>query len=170
VSDTVGFIRNLPHGLVASFKTTLDEALEATLLVHVVDVSDPGFVEQIRVTERVLADVGAMHVPRILLFNKADRVADAAAMRRSLAEVWPSAHVLSAHRSDDVRALHATLVAHFSRELVEDELRVGWDNQRVRGEIFSTCQVIGERAAEEAAFFRVRAAPDVLERIKEQLR
>src|SRR5918999_3859794 len=59
VSDTVGFIKNLPHGLVASFKSTLDEALEAALLAHVVDASDPGFERQLAVTEEVLADIGA---------------------------------------------------------------------------------------------------------------
>ncbi len=59
VSDTVGFIKNLPHGLVASFKSTLDEALEASLLLHVIDASDPGFERQLEVTEDVLDEIGA---------------------------------------------------------------------------------------------------------------
>ena len=59
VSDTVGFIKNLPHDLVASFKSTLDEALEASLLAHVVDASDPGFERQLEVTEEVLDEIGA---------------------------------------------------------------------------------------------------------------
>jgi hypothetical protein len=66
VSDTVGFIKNLPHGLVASFKSTLDEALEASLLAHVVDASDPGFERQLAVTEEVLDEIGAKGVPRLL--------------------------------------------------------------------------------------------------------
>jgi GTPase len=70
VSDTVGFIKNLPHGLVASFKSTLDEALEASLLAHVVDASDPGFERQLEVTEEVLEEIGAKAVPRLLVFNK----------------------------------------------------------------------------------------------------
>src|SRR5688572_1849600 len=81
VSDTVGFIKNLPHGLVASFKSTLDEALEASLLAHVIDASDPGFERQLAVTEEVLAEIGAKAVPRILVFNKIDRVGDEAAQR-----------------------------------------------------------------------------------------
>ena len=169
VSDTVGFIRNLPHGLVASFKSTLDEALEASLLLHVVDASDPDFVRQLEVTEAVLDEIGAKEVPRLILFNKIDRVFDEAQMKRTLLDRWPSAQVLSAHRPEDIRALREILVAHFSEGLVEDELRVAWKNQRVRGEIFSTCQVIDERADADAAFFRVRAAPEVLSRIKEQL-
>src|SRR5438445_12270733 len=76
VSDTVGFIKNLPHGLVASFKSTLDEALEASLLVHVVDASDPGFERQLAVTEDVLDEIGAQDLPRLVVFNKFDRGGD----------------------------------------------------------------------------------------------
>src|ERR1035437_1870903 len=65
VSDTVGFIKNLPHGLVASFKSTLEEALDASLLLHIIDASDPGFERQLKVTDRVLEDIGANILPRI---------------------------------------------------------------------------------------------------------
>ena len=74
VSDTVGFIDKLPHGLVASFKSTLDEALEAGLLAQVVDASAPTFERQLEVTTEVLAEIGAGDVPRLLVFNKIDRV------------------------------------------------------------------------------------------------
>ena len=76
VSDTVGFIKNLPHGLVASFKSTLDEALDAALLLHVIDASDPGFERQLEVTDKVLDEIGAQAVPRLRLFNKIDHVGD----------------------------------------------------------------------------------------------
>ncbi len=81
ISDTVGFIKNLPHGLVASFKSTLDEALEASLLAHVIDASDPAFERQRAVTEQVLEEIGARDVPRILIFNKIDRAGDPALNR-----------------------------------------------------------------------------------------
>lgn len=166
VSDTVGFIRNLPHGLVASFKSTLDEAIEASLLLHVVDAADPGFPQHMQVTDTVLDEIGAHDVPRLVVFNKIDLVADEAATRRMLFERWPLAKVVSAHRPEDVSKLRETLVDHFSRDLVEGELRVGWDNQRMRGEIYSSCQVVGERASADAAFFRVRTSPEVLARLK----
>jgi GTP-binding protein HflX len=67
VSDTVGFIDKLPHGLVTSFKSTLDEALEAGLLAHVVDASDPGFARQLDVTTEVLSDIGAAEIPRLIM-------------------------------------------------------------------------------------------------------
>ena len=91
VSDTVGFIKKLPHGLVASFKSTLDEALEAALLAHVVDASDPGFERQLAVTAEVLAEIGAGDVPRLLVLNKIDRVGDADAEARATADAAGSA-------------------------------------------------------------------------------
>ena len=72
LSDTVGFIRDLPHGLIDAFEATLQEAVDADLLLHVVDAANPGFPEQIDEVQRVLADIGAAQVPQILVFNKAD--------------------------------------------------------------------------------------------------
>lgn len=72
LSDTVGFIRKLPHGLVESFKSTLDEVREADLLIHVVDISHSGFEQQIEVVERTLGEIGAGNKPTIMLFNKID--------------------------------------------------------------------------------------------------
>jgi GTPase len=72
LSDTVGFIRDLPHGLVEAFEATLQEAVEADLLLHVVDASSPGFVEQIAEVQRVLIEIGAADIPQILVFNKVD--------------------------------------------------------------------------------------------------
>ena len=74
VSDTVGFIKNLPHDLVASFKSTLEEAAEASLLLQVIDASDPGWERQLLVTDEVLAEIGAQKVPRLRVFNKIDAV------------------------------------------------------------------------------------------------
>jgi GTP-binding protein HflX len=75
LSDTVGFIRDLPHGLVDAFQATLREAIEADLLLHVVDASNPGYVEQIAEVQRVLTEIGAQDVPQLLVFNKMDALA-----------------------------------------------------------------------------------------------
>ena len=122
VSDTVGFIKNLPHGLVASFKSTLDEALEASLVAHVVDASDPGFERQLAVTEEVLDEIGAKDVPRLIVFNKIDRGGDEAALR----EKYPGCVVMSAKREGDVARLREAIVAFFQRRLVEAELYLPW--------------------------------------------
>ncbi|GAA6120088.1 GTPase HflX [Acidovorax sp. FG27] len=75
LSDTVGFIRDLPHGLVDAFQATLQEAIDADLLLHVVDASNPSFPEQISQVQRVLAEIGAQHIPQLLIFNKLDAMA-----------------------------------------------------------------------------------------------
>ena len=72
LSDTVGFIRDLPHGLIAAFQATLQEAVDADLLLHVVDAANPNFPEQIAQVQQVLAEIGAADVPQILVFNKLD--------------------------------------------------------------------------------------------------
>ncbi len=169
VSDTVGFIDKLPHGLVASFKSTLDEALEAGLLAHVVDASDPGFERQLEVTHEVLADIGAGEIPRLILFNKMDRVGDAAsqtATAERLLARWPGSVVLSARRPEDVAKLRERLIAFFASDLVAGEVRVPYHKQHLRGEIFASCQVLGERYQADAVIFDVRALPAVLERLR----
>jgi len=78
VTDTVGFIRKLPHHLVASFRSTLSEVVEADLLYHVVDASDPAFPDHLAAVEQVLTDLGAENAPRLLLLNKVDRLEEEA--------------------------------------------------------------------------------------------
>src|SRR5687767_326163 len=166
VSDTVGFIKNLPHGLVASFKSTLDEALEASLLAHVVDASDPGFERQLAVTEEVLDEIGAKDVPRLLVFNKIDRGGDEAALRAK----HPGCIVMSAKRAGDVARLREAITAVFQKDLVEAELFLPWSAQNQRGEIFANCKVLEERADAEGAFLKVRGDAEAVKRLREQFR
>ncbi|MDP1613230.1 MAG: GTPase HflX [Sulfuritalea sp.] len=173
VSDTVGFIKNLPHGLVASFKSTLEEALDASLLLHVIDASDPGFERQLEVTDKVLAEIGAQEVPRIRVFNKIDNVDGGAAAQAgreaALRTHYPDCIVMSARRKDDVATLHEAIVAFFRSDLIEAELFLPWSAQQLRGEIYSLCEVLEERADGEGAFFRVRAESTAVERLRERL-
>jgi GTP-binding protein HflX len=164
VSDTVGFIKNLPHGLVASFKSTLDEALEASLLAHVVDASDAGYERQLAVTEEVLAEIGAKDVPRLLVFNKIDRGGDEAALRAK----YPGCIVMSAKREGDIAKLREAIGAFFERRLVEAELFLPWSAQKLRGQIFATCTVLEERADDAGTFLRVRGEPEAVKRLREQ--
>ena len=172
VSDTVGFIKNLPHGLVASFKSTLDEALDASLLLHVIDASDAGFERQLQTTDDVLAEIGAQDVPRIRVFNKIDHVGDAAAQAERTAVLhrnYPGCIVMSARNPEDVAKLHKAIVEFFQRDLVEAELFLPWSAQRLRGEIFARCEVLNERADEDGAFFQVRGEPTALDSLRAQL-
>ena len=171
VSDTVGFIKNLPHGLVASFKSTLEEALDASLLLHVIDASDPGFERQLAVTDDVLDEIGAGAVPRLLVFNKIDRVGDADAQAEcetALRAHYPDGVVMSARRPDDVAKLRQKIVAFFQKDLVEAELFLPWSAQQLRGDIYASCEVLEERADGEGAFFRVRGGRDTVESLRER--
>ena len=168
VSDTVGFIKNLPHGLVASFKSTLDEALSASLLLHVIDAGDPGFEAQLEVTDKVLAEIGADSVPRIRVFNKIDYLLDAASQEERSAELqakYPGCIVLSARRKDDITQLHQSIVQAFQKDLIESEIFLPWSAQALRSEIFTSCEVLEERADAEGAFFRFRASADMVARL-----
>ncbi|HEY8492554.1 MAG TPA: GTPase HflX [Myxococcota bacterium] len=164
VSDTVGFIKKLPHDLVASFRSTLDEAREGDLLVHVVDASDPAFEAQMAVTSQVLAEIGAGENPRLLVLNKADRLDPDT--RARLAQAWPDALIVSARDPADVARLRERIVAFFERDMVEGELFVPWARQRVVGEAHATARVLAERHDESGTHLRLRARPDVLARLR----
>ncbi len=167
VSDTVGFIKKLPHDLVASFRSTLDEAREAALLLHVVDAADAAFPAQLEVTAQVLADIEASDVPRLLVLNKVDKVDDAA--RAALAARYPDALLLSARSPADIAALRERIVAFFEREMVEEELVVPYARQRVVSEIHDSCRVLAETHDERGTRLRVRARPEVVARLRAAL-
>lgn len=172
VSDTVGFIKNLPHDLVASFKSTLDEALDASLLLHVIDASDPGFERQLEVTDKVLEEIDADVVPRIRVFNKIDYVGDAAAQAECEAALrlkYPDCIVMSARRPAEVAMLRQKIVDFFQQDLVETEFFLPWAAQQLRGKIYSTCQVLSERSVDEGTFFTVRGETTTLDQLREQL-
>jgi len=167
VSDTVGLIKKLPHDLVASFRSTLEEARDGDLLVHVVDASDPALATQIAVTLAVLAEIGADQSPRWMVLNKADRL-DAEARER-LASQWPDALLVSARDPQDVAALRARIVAFFQRDRVEAELLVPYAKQRVVGEAYACAQVLAETHDEQGTRLRVRATPQALARLRAAL-
>jgi GTP-binding protein HflX len=172
VSDTVGFIKNLPHDLVASFKSTLEEAAEASLLLHVIDASDSGLDRQLEVTAKVIGEIGAGKVPRLRVFNKIDRVGDAKAQAeraKALRARFPKCIVMSAVDKDDIAGLHKAIRAFFGRRLMQSELFLPWSAQQLRGELFATCEVLEERAGTEGAFFRVHGARKDIEGLRERI-
>jgi GTP-binding protein HflX len=164
VSDTVGFIKRLPHELVASFRSTLDEALDASLLLYVVDASDPMHREQLDVTRSVLAEIGASGVPSRLLLNKIDRLngEERAAMQAQ----YPEAILLSAGDTGDVAGLREAIVAFFEESMVEGELLVPYGKQSLLGKVHEEMHVLTEEYDESGARLRVRANRSGLERLQ----
>ena len=172
VTDTVGFIKNLPHDLVASFKSTLEEAVEASLLLHVVDSNDLGFERQLEVTEQVLAEIGAGEVPRLLVFNKVDQAGDAkarAARTKALRARYPKCIVVSAVEPEAVAQLHAAIMAVFRKRLAKASLFLPWSAQNLRGQVFASCEVVEEQSDADGTFFTVRAERKDIDALREQI-
>jgi GTP-binding protein HflX len=109
VTDTVGFIRKLPHHLVASFRATLEEARAAHVLLHVVDASHPDWEGQMRVVDRVLAELDLADRPILVVFNKMDAVADPLSFSARVRELYPDAVTSSTMRTDGIVGLKARL-------------------------------------------------------------
>ena len=103
ISDTVGFISNLPHHLIASFRATLREAEEADLLLNITDISDDGFEKHINDVENVLEEIGADGIPQLLLFNKIDRVSESVV--QMVKKNYPEAQLISAKSGENVEEL-----------------------------------------------------------------
>lgn len=164
VSDTVGFIKKLPHDLVASFRSTLDEALEASLLLYVTDASDPTFRSQLEVTRSTLTDIGAAHVPYKLVLNKIDRVDTQE--QRLLSREFPEAILLSAKDPADVSRLRQTILDIFEERMVDGALVVPYAKQALVSEVYDHARVLSETYDELGAHLSVRAEPAVLGRLR----
>jgi len=164
LSDTVGFIKKLPHDLVASFRSTLEEALHADLLFYVVDASDPAFRDQFEVTRQVLAEIGATGVPSRLILNKRDRLTDI--QQRALRAEFPDAILLSTRLPGDLANLRETLLAFFERDMCEAQLLVPYATKGAIGEIRRMMRVLEETYTEAGVTLKVRVREEDLNKIR----
>jgi GTP-binding protein HflX len=168
VSDTVGFIKKLPHDLVASFKSTLDEALEASHLLHVVDASDPSWPAQLQVTRDVLAEIGADTVPTTLVFNKRDRLDEEA--RGELARCFPDAWQVSAKDPEDIAVLRQRIIDLFESAYAEETVFVPYRAQRLVAGMHEAGRVLQETYGEEGVTVRWKAPAAEIARLHAALR
>jgi GTP-binding protein HflX len=169
VSDTVGFIKKLPHDLVASFRSTLAEALEASLLLYVVDAADPAHEAQLEVTREVLREIGADSVPSLLLLNKADRLGpgEAEALLRSHgAEAGVAPMLVSAHDAKDVTRVRDAIVAFFEAKMMEETLVVPYGKQGLLGDVYESARVVSETYDESGTRLTVRGLPAAIARLR----
>jgi GTPase len=143
LTDTVGFIRKLPHQLVQAFRSTLDVAVDADLLVHVVDATAPDVAGNIRAVREVLGEIGAAHVPEMLAFNKADLAAKAAAR---LCEGHEGSVAISATEGEGIDRLLATIGDRLRSLTTLVELVIPFD----RGDVLAAAHRAGEVVDEEA--------------------
>jgi GTP-binding protein HflX len=168
LTDTVGFVRKLPHQLVASFRATLEEAQSADVLVHVMDVSDPMWEEHRDVVDDVLAEIGAAEVPVIPVFNKADALApeEREALLARLPEIVPGALVVSALATDGLAPLKQALLALMLAQKPVVTLRVPGSNGKLSAEVHRATEVLHEKWDADGPVFRVRADAATLGRLE----
>lgn len=167
VSDTVGFIKKLPHDLVASFHSTLAEAHDASLLLYVVDASDKSFRIQLDVVNQVLAEVGVDDIKRLLVLNKSDQLSDE--QQQALMEEFPDAMMTSTRNPLDVAKLHQYIVNVSQDDMIEEEIIVPYTANGVMGEIRSTMSVTKEEYDYDHITLTVRANAIDLARLKKRM-
>lgn len=168
VSDTVGFIKKLPHDLIASFRSTLDEAKNASLLLFLVDCSDPAFREQLKVTQDVLAEVGAGDIPKFLILNKVDRLSEE--QKLFLSREFPEGIFLSALNRDHVLQLRERLISYFDSLMKEETVLVPYASQGILGDIREKAKVLSEDYTDNGVSLRLLAPPDFLQKIQAKIR
>jgi GTP-binding protein HflX len=166
ISDTVGFIKKLPHDLIASFRSTLEEAINASLLLYVVDASDRNFPSQLAVVEEVLHEVGVIQTPVILVFNKCDRLNPIEG--KKIMREFSDAMLISALNKNDIQKLKERILNFFEKEMVEEEIFAPYDLKGIIGEIRSKMRVIRETNEEDGVRYLVRAKPGDLLRLKKK--
>ena len=155
LSDTVGFIRKLPHHLVASFKSTLDEVAEADILLHVVDVSHPLFDEQIAVVNETLDEIGAREKPTILVFNKVDRITDRTSIPPLLAR-YPHSVCISAARGINAGGLTDKLTEFLDTDITEQTLTFGQSEYQIISRIHDLAEILEKTYDGDAITIRFR--------------
>jgi GTP-binding protein HflX len=158
LTDTVGFIRKLPHGLVEAFKATLEEVVQADLLLHVADISHPQAGEQIAAVNAVLAEIGAGEKPTIMIFNKMDRLNSDGMLNRLQAH-HPHAVTISATTGEGIPVLLAEIGTQLRPKREFLELRVPHEQAAVIARLHKVGQVIERRYSGKTARFKVRIPP-----------
>ncbi len=167
LSDTVGFIQNLPHHLVASFRSTLEETTHADLLLHVVDASHPGAMDHIESVRDTLDEIGAADIPSLLLLNKQDRLEngfDGSGLRAH----YPDALEVSAKTGEGLDRLEERVARIIDEKRVEMELEIPAEEGKLLNMIYGNGRVLESQPENERMHIRARLGPRYASRIPEE--
>jgi GTP-binding protein HflX len=178
LSDTVGFIRKLPHRLIESFKSTLDELRESDLLLHVVDVTHAARDEQIRVVNETLEEIGALDKPTLMVFNKIDALSSQDELASLRAGMPPGSVFVSAQREIGIERLKERIIEKMEADFVETDITLPISEGRMLTHIHSIAEVLSQEyiyikqeGGEDVPAVRLhfRTAPKHYEDLKPQL-
>ena len=172
LTDTVGFIRKLPHHLVASFRATLEETKDADLLLHVIDASHAAWEEQRMVVDEVLAEIGVGETPVIHVFNKIDALTseEVQGLRDRMANLLPGSVFVSAVAPDGIAELRAKLLSEVRQLRPLVQLRVPAANGKLLAEIHREGEVVSSKSDEETGdtLIAARIGATLLQRLERE--
>jgi len=166
LSDTVGFIRDLPHHLIASFRATLEEARQANLLLHVADAANPAVAEQIAAAYKTLEEIGIREKDTLLVLNKIDALPDGIRVE-GLRNRYPQAIPISARRGLGLAELAAAVSTALSRTFLDVEVELGVDNGRVLAYLAAHGEVLSKRYRDSRVIVHCRMPRQDLHRVRE---
>jgi len=155
MTDTVGFIRKLPHHLVASFKSTLEEITEADILLHVVDIASPYFEDQIRIVQETLEDLGAGDTTTVMVFNKIDLLQDRSFLP-TLAEKYPNSVFISAARGINILGLKEEVSKLLEKEFSVEETVLPSSKQKLIAQLYDIGEVLERTYEDDRVVMKIR--------------
>jgi len=164
LSDTVGFIRDLPHALIASFKATLEETRQADLLLHVADASSPQVIDQILAVYEVLQEIGIEEKDTLLILNKIDQVTDHSRLE-SLKNRYPNAVLVSAKTKAGFERLHEVVSAALSRSFQDVDIETSISNGRLLAYLADKGEIVSTQYNEDTVKIHCRISPEDIGRI-----
>jgi GTP-binding protein HflX len=168
LSDTVGFLRNLPPQLIASFHSTLAEAIEADVLVHVVDISHPSFRQHMQVVTETLHTLAIATKPTVLVFNKIDRLPADSPLLRELRSEYPEAVFISAERGINIRKLLATLQRVYDGQSEELAFVLPYTELHLLRHLRTSGQILQQEAFPDGLLVRLRCPLAIGQRLRGQ--
>ena len=158
--DTVGFISNLPATLIEGFKTTLESAIEADLLIIVCDISDPNFKTQLEVTEKVLKDLEIFDKEKIIVFNKKDLQHDDL-KKKIILRTYPKSFLVSSYDEKDISNLRKYIIDFFLEKQENFDLFIPYENGEAHAKVSKNTNIIKSFNHERGIFYRIRV-PDFI--------
>jgi len=167
LSDTVGFIRHLPHRLIASFKATLEEAHQADLLLHVADASNPEVFSQVSAVYEVLEELGIEAKDTLLVLNKIDQVTDSVRLHQ-LRERYPNAITISAHTGEGLDALALAVSDALSADFLDLDVEMAVDDGRLLAYLAANGEILSRRYFDNRVVVHCRLPQKLLGQIEKQ--
>jgi len=158
--DTVGFISNLPNTLIDGFKTTLESALEADLLVIVCDISDPHFEKHLEVTQSVLKELNITDKEQLIVFNKSDLLQDQI-KKMLIKRKYPNSFIVSSYNTDDMKSLRTHIIDYFLQKQDHYDLFIPYEDGAAHSAIRSKTNITNTSTHEKGIFYRIRV-PDFI--------